>query len=344
MNDANRSTPALFSELTNDLHASGLFRSDARGTFARLLLWFPILGGMWWVAWTLGNYWVAAAVALPISVLQGQFAFIGHDASHGSAAPSNWANRLAGRLAMGLVGGLCFREWQHRHLLHHKHCQDEQKDPDMQFGTVFSLSANARAEKSGMGNAIAPYQGWYFWPSTLLFAYSLRLLSFIAAVQEPKKFAGDVVSVVAHGLLFVGLPLLLGVDASRVALVYVVSSCFLGTRLATVFTVNHVAMPMRTAGASYLEHQLATSRNIDNVAWMDWYFGGLNFQIEHHLFPLCPRGRLREARALVRPRLAREKVGYHETSWAVAVADVTRHVHRVGRDDLGVDGVQVAAE
>ena len=334
MNDTSRPTPALFSELNENLHASGLLRSDARGTIVRLAIWFVMLACLWWAAWLLASPWLATGLALAISILQGQFAFVGHDASHGSAVDSNWGNRLTGSLAMGLVAGLCFREWQHRHLLHHKHCQDEKRDPDMQFGTVFSLSANARAEKVGLGRLIAPYQGWYFWPSTLLFAYSLRVFSFIGAARNPKKYAVDLLSVLAHAVLFVALPLLVGVDAGRVALIYGVSSCFLGLRLATVFTVNHVGMPERIPGATHLEHQLATSRNIDNSSWMDWYFGGLNFQIEHHLFPGCPRRRLRRARTRVRPTLIGEKLHYHETSWSVAVADVTRHVHRIGRGSL----------
>ncbi len=335
MHKADSANAALFSELNENIHALGLTRSDTVGTVTRMIAWYPILAGLWWVAWVVSSSWAALALAATISVLQTQFAFIGHDASHGSAAHSTWGNRLAGRLTMGLVGGLCFREWQYRHLMHHKHCQDQARDPDMQFGTVFSLSEEARASKTGVGNLMAPYQGWYFWPSTLLFAYSLRALSFLAAAQSPRKYLGDLVSVVGHVALFLALPLVLGVDPSRVLLVYLASTCFLGLRLATVFTVNHVGMPARIPGTSHLEHQLATSRNVGNAPSMDWYFGGLNFQIEHHLFPGCPRGRLREARALVRPRLLREGMGYHETSWLTAANEVTRHVHAIGNGRSG---------
>ncbi len=330
MQNADSARSALFSELNENIHALGLTKSDTFGSLARLLAWYPILAGVACAAWMVESAWAALALAFAISVLQTQFAFIGHDASHNSAATENWANRLIGRLTMGVVGGLCFREWQHRHLMHHKHCQDEERDPDMQFGTTFSLSAESRASKTGLGRLLAPYQGWYFWPSTLLFAYSLRVLSFWAALMEPKKFFGDIVAFVAHVLVFIAIPLWLGLELDRVLLVYLASTCFLGVRLATVFTVNHVGMPARIPGASHLEHQLATSRNVRIAPAMDWYFGGLNFQIEHHLFPKCPRGRLREARAVVRPRLMGEGMRYHETSWLQAANEVTRHVHTVG--------------
>lgn len=321
---------ALFSDLKHAIIKLGLTKPDTRGTVLRLILWSPLHIALWLFAWTSSNPGLAFATAIAISVLQAQFAFIGHDASHGTAARGSWGNRLVGKLTMGVVGGLCFQEWQHRHLLHHKHCQDETRDPDMQFGTAFSLSTTSRDQKTGLGRLLAPYQAWYFWPSTLLFAFSLRASSLLGALREPRRYATDILSVLAHFALWLIVPLVaLQADPSRVVWVYVVSSCFLGLRLATVFTVNHVGMPERVHEDSHFEHQLATSRNVKNPRWLDWYFGGLNFQIEHHLFPICPRRRLRQTAGVVRPSIAKTPLRYHETTWMEAACEVTRHMHAV---------------
>jgi fatty acid desaturase len=148
----------------------------------------------------------------------------------------------------------------------------------------------------------------------------------MAAVKEPKKYRADLLAFVGHLALWFVLPLILGVDPLRMLCVYLIASSLLGMRLAAVFTVNHVGMPTAPDGVSHFEHQIVTSRNIDNPWWLDWFFGGLNFQIEHHLVPACPRRLLRRARRIVRPMVVEAGLKHHECSWPRAVADVTRHL------------------
>lgn len=322
----------LFRTLRSQLSELGLLKPDTRGTVLRIALWSPLFVALLAWAWTSPSlFWSGLAVLLA-SIVQTQFAFIGHDASHGSAAERRSGNRWAGWLTMGVVGGLCFEEWRHRHLQHHRYCQDQQRDPDMQFTTSFSLSAASRAQKVGLGRKLAPFQAYYFWPSTLLFAHSLRVMSFAAAVGSARKYRGDLIAFGLHVVLWLLLPIaLLDVELLRVLLVYLVASSLLGIRLAAVFTVNHVGMPEAAKGASFLEHQVTTSRNIDNSRWFDWFFGGLNFQIEHHLMPACPRRRLRAARNIVRPGVLAAGLHHHERRWPLAVGDVTRHLGRIAK-------------
>jgi fatty acid desaturase len=297
-----------------------------------VLFWSPLLVGLLVYAWTTPSLVGCAVAIFACSVLQAQFAFIGHDASHGSAAADRTRNQLAGLLSMGVASGLCFKEWQSRHLQHHRHCQDQARDPDMQFASTFSLSEQSLAEKVGWGRAIAPYQAYYFWPTTLLFAHSLRVMSLVAAVKQPRKYSADLLSVAFHFAIWLLLPVVwLQADWRRVIVVYLVASSLLGLRLAMVFTVNHVGMPSARAGSSFLEHQVVTSRNIDNSRWLDWFFGGLNFQIEHHLVPACSRVRLRAASRIVRPAVLASGLHHHACSWPAAMFAVSRHVASVVR-------------
>lgn len=317
--------------MRHQLFTHGLLAPDTRGTVLRFVLWFPIYGFLLYHAWTSSSLLACVASAFALSVIQAQLAFIGHDASHGSAAQGVAKNRLAGLIGMGVSGGLCFEEWQHRHLLHHKHCQIEADDPDMQFGTVLSLTRETIEARTGVGRRVAPYQAYYFWPMTILFTHSLRILALVTALSRLKVFWRDIAAVTIHFGVWLVLPLFIsGVDPLRVFVVYMLTASLLGVRLGAVFTVNHIGMPMAADGASHLEHQVVTSRNILNPTWMDWFFGGLNYQIEHHLVPACPRRHLRTARDQLRPAILGAGLPHHQQSWPAAARDLTLHLAKVG--------------
>jgi len=73
-----------------------------------------------------------------------------------------------------------------------------------------------------------------------------------------------------------------------------------------------------------------TSRNVRGGGVTDWFLGGLNYQIEHHLFPSMPRPNLRLAQPLVREHCARIGLPYTETGLVESYAGALRHLHRVG--------------
>jgi fatty acid desaturase len=80
----------------------------------------------------------------------------------------------------------------------------------------------------------------------------------------------------------------------------------------------------------YLRRQVLTSRNVRGGRLTDLVLGGLNYQIEHHLFPSMPRPSLRRAQALVRAYCEQHGISYAETSLARSYTEVIRHLHAVG--------------
>jgi len=81
----------------------------------------------------------------------------------------------------------------------------------------------------------------------------------------------------------------------------------------------------------FLRRQVLTSRNIRGSLLTDLAPGGLNYQIEHHLFPSMPRPNLRQARAPVQVFCAQRGVPYSETGLLASYAQVRRHLHTTGR-------------
>lgn len=105
-----------------------------------------------------------------------------------------------------------------------------------------------------------------------------------------------------------------------------------GLYMGCSFAPNHKGMPIfgKDDKIDFLRRQVLTSRNIRGGRITDLALGGLNYQIEHHLFPSMPRPSLRHAQELVRAFCARHGVAYHETGLVDSYAQVLRHLHAVG--------------
>jgi fatty acid desaturase len=80
----------------------------------------------------------------------------------------------------------------------------------------------------------------------------------------------------------------------------------------------------------YLRRQVLTSRNIRGGWFIDELLGGLNYQVEHHLFPSMPRPRLRRAQRLVRDYCAQQRITYTETGLFSSYVVVLRYLHSLG--------------
>lgn len=86
----------------------------------------------------------------------------------------------------------------------------------------------------------------------------------------------------------------------------------------------------KDAKLDYLRKQVLTSRSITGGRWVDELLGGLNYQIEHHLFPSMPRPNLRHAQALVHDFCTRNGVSYTQCGLLASYLWVLRHLHSVG--------------
>jgi fatty acid desaturase len=235
---------------------------------------------------------------------------------------------------MTLVTGLAFDEWIARHRTHHQFCQDEARDPDMAVAFVVSLTQASKQGKGALGRWLTRTQAIHVWLLSFLFGHSQRHLSQAAVCGSPLRYRLDAAMLVLHFALWFGVPCgLLEVPFTTAMLVYLIPVTLLGPYLAAIFWVNHIGMPLirDVGGFSFFEHQLVTSRTITNPPAWDWLFGGLNFQIEHHLFPQVPSGRLAAVQAIVRAQFERHEIAYHGVSWREAVRSIAAHLRLVAR-------------
>jgi fatty acid desaturase len=325
---------ALWLALFEQVKRERLFAPALAATVVKLALLAALLAASLWLAWR-GSSWTALGAAYAaLALLLAQFAFVGHDAGHGSIGRNANVNRAFGQLAMTLVTGLAFDEWIARHRRHHQFCQDETRDPDMAVAFVVSLTEESNRRKGAPGRFLTRFQPLHIWLLSFLFGHSQRHQSQAAVLARPRRYRLDAAVLLPHFALWFGLPcLVLGVPIERALLAYLIPVTLLGPYLAAIFWVNHVGMPLvrKVERFSFFEHQVVTSRTIASPPAMDWFFGGLNFQIEHHLFPQVPARRLAAVQAIVRGHFARHRIAYHGVTWRSAVRSIATHLRRVAR-------------
>lgn len=332
-------TPTLTTEQARSLWQAMQARIAAQGgTSPPLWVWLRLTALSAGLALCLAFAWRTTAYALlsclPMALLMAQFAFMGHDAGHRALHRNGFWRGVLGQICMTVVTGMAFEEWFARHSAHHRHCQDQQQDPDMDVSLVVSLTEAALQDKQGPSRLLTRWQHRHVWFLSLLFAHSQRHLSQWGALMRPLHYRRDLAVLLLHGLLWFALPCgLLQVDGSRALLVYVAPLFVLGPYLATIFWLNHIGMPLVRAGSdiSFLEHQAATSRTVLSPRALDWVFGGLNYQIEHHLFPQVPSRRLAQVQPVVQSSLLAAGLPYNGLGFGASVRAVAGHFRHIAR-------------
>jgi fatty acid desaturase len=293
----------------------------------KLLIWMPafLLSYLGLVALPFGPLWLLLAPLSAVALLT--MGFVGHDAGHYALSRRRWVNDVWGQLGMTLLCGMSFGFWRSRHNRHHAHCQETGGDPDMHFGVLFSVYPHSASWKTPLGRFFLRIQKWAFWPLASFYWVALRYDAIRDLFQRPRETRVDRFLLPLHFILLLVVPALVWSWPVAI-LAYVTVSCLSSLMTASVFIPNHMGMRRLDPGQklSYLEQQITTSRNISNSWLLDFYFGGLNSQIEHHLFPRVPHHRYRAMRPIVRAFCREHGLAYEEASFYQALASVGGHL------------------
>jgi fatty acid desaturase len=223
-----------------------------------------------------------------------------------------------------------------KHTRHHANPNHEGLDPDVEPGALVWTGEQAMTSGAGpFTRFIHRHQALLFFPILTLAGIDLRR----ASVQGLLGKRGGTVPLrwLELGLLAVHAAgyltaLFLVLPPGLALAFFAVHQCLFGLYLGSIFAPNHKGMEMPTGRLDFLTKQVITARNVRGGALTDGLLhvalGGLNHQIEHHLFPSMPSPNLRKARPVVREFCAEIGVPYHETtlwrSWAEALGQLRR--------------------
>jgi fatty acid desaturase len=286
-----------------------------------------------WVAFALiGDSWWQLADAVFLAIVFAQLGFLGHDAGHSQVFGSRRANTLLGVTCGNLGTGMSYGWWTGKHNRHHAHPNTEDEDPDIMIGVLAFTAASAQAGR-GLRRVLYRYQAYLLIPMLFLEAASLHASS-IRTVAGPgcRHRAWEATLLAAHFAAYLGAVFFVLSPVKAVVFI-LVQQGLLGFYLAASFAPNHKGMPILPANdqTDFLRRQVLTSRNVRGGWLTDFALGGLNYQIEHHLFPSMPRPNLRRVQALVAAFCADRDVPYAETSLLGSYGQALSHLAAVGR-------------
>jgi fatty acid desaturase len=260
------------------------------------------------------NVLAVIAAALVLAVGYGQAALLGHDMGHIQVIRSQrWTMRIGA--LVGLAMGFSTQSWVHNHNLHHAHANREHSDPDIDFPIV-AFSDHQVLERTGWRRWFIRRQHWFFPVLIPLLSVTMRVTGGRYLLSKTwGTSALDRLSFVSHFLVYFGV--VFGLLWWPVACLFVVAHHLaFGAYIGMIFAPNHKGMEVFEEGTTidFVREQVLTCRNITPGPLTDLWYGCLNYQVEHHLFPSLPRGSMREARVIVKRFCAEHGLPYHETT------------------------------
>jgi fatty acid desaturase len=324
---------SAFTALAEEIRSAGLLRRRYGYYWTKLILLpLSVLVAVAVFVW-IGESWWQLITAAAMGVLFAQVAFLGHDAAHRQIFASGKANDWASLIIADLIVGLSYGWWRHKHSRHHANPNKEGSDPDIELPVIAVTPERAGQGRNRFTRWIMAHQGVFFFPLLLLEGISLHASSVRRVLaREPvdRRWVEIIFLTIRLGgfvaLVFVVLSP--GIAAAFLAVQLGVFGFYMGAS----FAPNHKGMPIVPKGMKldFLHRQTAMSRNIKGPWIVDVAMGGLNYQIEHHLFPSMPRPHLRRASEIVAAYCERHGVPYTATGLLTSYAIVIRYINRVG--------------
>jgi fatty acid desaturase len=273
--------------------------------------------------------WMGALVLAPIaSVLGTSIAMLGHEGSHRSFSASPARNAFLTYLTFPMFAGLSSLYWHNKHdRLHHGHPNVEGADPDIK---PFPF-ASTKGEHESCGPKVRwfqrHFQKWLFWPMSTLMAVGMRRSSILYLWRYDGKrdraYWLDVLSLVTHYTMWLVVPALVWSPLTAV-LVYSAIWAGVGVCLALVFSPAHMGLPIVTEQNKDWIHQLETTRNLELPRPISFLFIGLDYQVEHHLFPKIPHANLPRAAKITSEWCKRHNVVYKSEPYIPALIDAAK--------------------
>jgi linoleoyl-CoA desaturase len=295
-------------------------------------------------------WWIALPLAISLGLAMAGVGFnIQHDGGHRAYSKHNWINKLMA-MALDLLGGSSY-VWDHKHnTVHHTYANITGHDDDIDVGFLGRLSPHQPRRPFHRLQHIYLWLLYGFLPIKWQFVDDFWNIARgrIGSHRFARPKGKDLIVFIAGKVLFFSLafaiPLLLHRFWS-VALIYAISMWTQGVFLAVVFQLAHVVedaefpMPDVQTGhipTNWAAHQVATTVDFSrNNQVLSWFLGGLNFQVEHHLFPRICHIHYRRLSRLVERTCRKFGVRYNaQVSFWGGVASHFRWLRRMGQPQM----------
>jgi fatty acid desaturase len=321
--------PSEFADLRKRIADAGLFQKSWPRTMAGFAGATVLLAASISVFFLTTHPALILLNAILLAWVYGRFGLLAHDFGHMQVFKSTRKNNLWGNIS-GTIVGLSYYWWKDKHNAHHAHTNHDHMDPDIEL-PILAYSEEQAMRKTGIARWIVKHQAWFFFPIQLLAAVSLRTSSwtYVFTTKNRTQFRLDFALSCLHVIVY--LLVVFGTQTWWLALLFIlIHQKLWSAYITSIFAPNHKGMPvLEGETVDFMREQILTARNIRPNLLTDCYYGHLNYQIEHHLFPTMPRYHSRKARDIVKAFCREKGIDYHETSVIRSYIEIIQHMHEV---------------
>jgi fatty acid desaturase len=304
----------------------GYYWAKLIGAVLILAAW--VVGFIW-----IGDSWWQLVNAGVLAVLMTQISFLGHDAAHRQIFKSGRWNDWVSLIIANLLVGISYGWWQREHNRHHANPNKVGADPDIALTALALTPAQATRHRSQLMTWLVAHQGWYFFPILLLLGVSMHHEAIRRVISRDKVQRRWVeISFITFRLAGFAALVFLVLPPEKAFAFLAVQLAVFGLYMGSSFAPNHIGMPLVSPKLKldFLRRQVLMSRNISGGPLISIFMGGLNYQIEHHLFPSMARPHLRKAQPLVAAYCAAQGVPYTRTTLWQSYRAVIGYLNTVG--------------
>ncbi|XP_071700876.1 acyl-lipid (9-3)-desaturase-like [Rutidosis leptorrhynchoides] len=258
-----------------------------------------------------------------------QSGFHGHDSGHYKIMMDKKSTRFAQILTMNCLAGISIEWWKRNHNAHHIAVNSLDYDPDLQHMPMFVVSSKffdsltskfyeRKLNFNGIARFLVSYQHYTFYP-VMCFARLYLFGQSFPLLLSNKKVANRGQELLGLLVFWIWYPLLVSCLPNwSERVMFVLSSLAISGVQHIQFTLSHYSSSVyvgEPTGNDWFQKQTNGTLNISCSEFMDWFHGGLQFQIEHHLFPRLPRCHLRKISPFVKDLCMKHGLPYDSISF-----------------------------
>lgn len=345
-----------YRELRIKLIAAGLFNADPIYYIYKVVSNLLLLAAAIYCAVSTDSFAVNMVGAIILGLFWQQCGWLAHDFLHHQVFKNRLYGDMAGLIIGDLWQGFSVQWWKSKHNAHHAvpnlHASvpgacDGDPDIDTMPLLAWTTKMAESAKDSNWGRFLIKFQALLYFPILLFarLAWAHQSWVFVfggwgahsveAADMDKKKMAYpglEKIFIVGH---YIGLLTIL----SYMPVINAISYFFLaqtscGLFLAIVFGLGHNGMAVYPANErpDFWKLQVSTTRNVTSNWFVDWFCGGLQYQVDHHLFPMLPRHNLKKVHELVESFCKEYDLHYHEATMWQGSLEVLTHLNDVSLD------------
>lgn len=319
-----------YAELTHRIRTAGLLSPQPRYYLAKCAVAVVCLAAVLWGFWTFRSVGAQIGLTIVFAFCSGQLAFLFHEIGHRQMFATAGRNAVLGIIIGNGLSGISYGWWVKKHNEHHANPNHDDLDPDVDI-PLLAFSTEQVAEKRGLYRFVARYQAFFLLPLLSLVVYGQHYTSLKYLTNPSRYRRWEIVAFIGFVAWYLVLPIVVLGPWSTLMIV-LLHHAVAGIYVGSVFAPNHKGMPMLHGDEALdpVRRQVLTSRNIRAHPVTDFLYGGLNFQIEHHLFPSMARNRLRAAQPIIVAFCREHGISYHETSMLGSYREILGHLHELG--------------